>query len=127
MGGVVVGKCVLRGGLLVSFRQKLVLAADTPLFVFPTPVLEQVYNLTQEFFQSGKPVNAESKNSVGVFTRDVVRKRIKSDQDDSEAIKRLKLAMIQQYLKVRSSRETTRSNRRNLGLDSHLRFQHTLA
>lgn len=69
--------------------------------VFLLPLLVQVYNLTQEFFQSGKPVNAESKNSVGVFTRDVVRKRIKADPDDSEAVRRLKLAMIQQYLKVR--------------------------
>lgn len=64
--------------------------------------LRQVYNLTQEFFQRGKPVNAESQNSVGVFTRSVVRKRIKADPDDSEAIKKLKLAMIQQYLKVRA-------------------------
>lgn len=64
------------------------------------PCLWQVYNLTQEFFQRGKPVNAESQNSVGVFTRDVVRKRVKADPDDTEAIKRLKLAMIQQYLKV---------------------------
>lgn len=62
--------------------------------------LWQVYNLTQEFFQRGKPVNAESQNSVGVFTRDVVRKRVKADPDDTEAVKRLKLAMIQQYLKV---------------------------
>jgi len=62
--------------------------------------LLQVYNLTQEFFQRGKPVNAESQNSVGVFTRDVVRKRVKADPDDTEAVKRLKLAMIQQYLKV---------------------------
>ncbi|KAJ7327250.1 hypothetical protein JRQ81_017009 [Phrynocephalus forsythii] len=69
----------------------------------------EVYNLTQEFFQSGKPVNAESKNSVGVFTRDVVRKRIKADQDDSEAIRRLKLAMIQQYLKVESCESSSHS------------------
>lgn len=62
--------------------------------------LLQVYNLTQEFFQRGKPVNAESQNSVGVFTRDVVRKRVKADPDDTETVKRLKLAMIQQYLKV---------------------------
>lgn len=38
---------------------------------------------------------------MGVFTRDVVRKRVKADPDDTEAVKRLKLAMIQQYLKVR--------------------------
>lgn len=60
----------------------------------------QVYNLTQEFFRHGKPVNAESQNSVGVFTREKVRNRIKDDPDDTEATKRLKLAMIQQYLKV---------------------------
>ena len=77
------------------------LKAATPFHVhFLSLPLRQVYNLTQEFFQSGKPVHAESKNSVGVFTRDVVRKRIKADQDDSEVIRRLKLAMIQQYLKV---------------------------
>ena len=60
----------------------------------------QVYNLTQEFFRHGKPVNAESQNSVGVFTREEVRNRIRDDPDDPEATKRLKLAMIQQYLKV---------------------------
>lgn len=60
----------------------------------------QVYNLTQEFFRHGKPVNAESQNSVGVFTREKVRNRIRDDPDDTEATKRLKLAMIQQYLKV---------------------------
>nr|XP_006139267.1 spermine oxidase isoform X3 [Pelodiscus sinensis] len=69
----------------------------------------QVYNLTQEFFQRGKPVNAESQNSVGVFTRDVVRKRIKADPDDSETTKRLKLAMIQQYLKVESCESSSHS------------------
>lgn len=62
--------------------------------------LWQVYNLTQEFFRHGKPVNAESQNSVGVFTREEVRNRIRDDPDDPEATKRLKLAMIQQYLKV---------------------------
>lgn len=62
--------------------------------------LWQVYNLTQEFFRHGKPVNAESQNSVGVFTRETVRNRIRDDPDDTEATKRLKLAMIQQYLKV---------------------------
>lgn len=56
--------------------------------------------MTQEFFRHGKPVNAESQNSVGVFTREKVRNRIKDDPDDTEATKRLKLAMIQQYLKV---------------------------
>lgn len=60
----------------------------------------QVYELTQEFFQSGKPVCAESQNSVGVFTRDVVRKKIMLDPDDSESTKKLKLSMLQQYLKV---------------------------
>ncbi|XP_028902303.1 spermine oxidase [Ornithorhynchus anatinus] len=69
----------------------------------------EVYNLTQEFFQRGKPVNAESQNSVGVFTRDVVRKRIKADPDDSETTKRLKLAMIQQYLKVESCESSSHS------------------
>ncbi|XP_065777558.1 spermine oxidase isoform X3 [Muntiacus reevesi] len=59
----------------------------------------EVYNLTQEFFRHGKPVNAESQNSVGVFTREEVRNRIRGDPDDPEATKRLKLAMIQQYLK----------------------------
>ncbi|XP_010218033.1 PREDICTED: spermine oxidase [Tinamus guttatus] len=69
----------------------------------------EVYNLTQEFFQRGKPVNAESQNSVGVFTRDVVRKRVKADPDDTEAVKRLKLAMIQQYLKVESCESSSHS------------------
>nr|KAF6359088.1 spermine oxidase [Pipistrellus kuhlii] len=59
----------------------------------------EVYNLTQEFFRNGKPVNAESQNSVGVFTREEVRNRIRNDPEDTEATKRLKLAMIQQYLK----------------------------
>ena len=59
-----------------------------------------MYELTQEFFQNGKPVCAESQNSVGVFTRDVVRKRIMVDPDDSESTKKLKLSMLQQYLKV---------------------------
>ncbi|XP_029449295.1 spermine oxidase isoform X2 [Rhinatrema bivittatum] len=69
----------------------------------------EVYNLTQEFFQSGKPVNAESQNSVGVFTRDVVRKRVKADPDDTETTKRLKLAMVQQYLKVESCESSSHS------------------
>ncbi|XP_054635621.1 spermine oxidase isoform X1 [Dunckerocampus dactyliophorus] len=62
----------------------------------------EVYELTQEFFQNGKPVGAESQNSVGVFTRNVVRKRIMMDPDDSESTKKLKLSMLQQYLKVES-------------------------
>ncbi|KAM7419340.1 hypothetical protein PAMA_016452 [Pampus argenteus] len=62
----------------------------------------EVYELTQEFFQNGKPVCAESQNSVGVFTRDVVRKKIMLDPDDSESTKKLKLSMLQQYLKVES-------------------------
>ncbi|KAM6269885.1 spermine oxidase [Porphyrio hochstetteri] len=74
-----------------------------------TCLSERVYNLTQEFFQRGKPVNAESQNSVGVFTRDVVRKRVKADPDDTEAVKRLKLAMIQQYLKVESCESSSHS------------------
>lgn len=65
----------------------------------PVDIL-QVYELTQEFFQSGKPVCAESQNSVGIFTRDVVRKKITLDPDDSESTKKLKLSMLQQYLKV---------------------------
>lgn len=60
----------------------------------------QVYELTQEFFQNGKPVGAESQNSVGIFTRDVVRKKIMLDPYDSESTKKLKLSMLQQYLKV---------------------------
>lgn len=66
-------------------------------------VLVQVYELTQEFFQNGKPVGAESQNSVGIFTRDVVRKKIMLDPDDSDSTKKLKLSMLQQYLKVSSS------------------------
>ncbi|XP_036439013.1 spermine oxidase [Colossoma macropomum] len=62
----------------------------------------EVYELTQEFFQNGKPVGAESKNSVGIFTRDLVRKKIMLDPDDSESTKKLKLSMLQQYLKVES-------------------------
>lgn len=57
-----------------------------------------MYELTQEFFQNGKPVCAESQNSVGVFTRDLMRKKIVTDPDDST--KKLKLCMLQQYLKV---------------------------
>ncbi|XP_061439454.1 spermine oxidase isoform X2 [Rhineura floridana] len=76
----------------------------------PKDVVEEFSDLyNEEFFQSGKPVNVESKNSVGVFTRDVVRKRIKADLDDSEAIRRLKLAMIQQYLKVESCESSSHS------------------
>ncbi|CAG11510.1 unnamed protein product, partial [Tetraodon nigroviridis] len=60
----------------------------------------EVYELTQEFFQNGKPVCAESQNSVGVFTRDLMRKKIVTDPDDST--KKLKLCMLQQYLKVES-------------------------
>ncbi|XP_015458509.1 spermine oxidase isoform X2 [Astyanax mexicanus] len=62
----------------------------------------EVYELTQEFFQNGKPVGAETKNSVGIFTRDLVRKKIMLDPDDSESTKKLKLSMLQQYLKVES-------------------------
>lgn len=69
----------------------------------------EVYELTQEFFQSGKPVCAESQNSVGVFTRDVVRKRIMLDPDDSESTKKLKLSMLQQYLKVESCESSSPS------------------
>lgn len=69
----------------------------------------EVYELTQEFFQSGKPVCAESQNSVGIFTRDVVRKRIMLDPDDSESTKKLKLSMLQQYLKVESCESSSPS------------------
>ncbi|XP_036017288.1 spermine oxidase isoform X15 [Mus musculus] len=69
----------------------------------------EVYNMTQEFFRHGKPVNAESQNSVGVFTREKVRNRIRDDPDDTEATKRLKLAMIQQYLKVESCESSSHS------------------
>ncbi|XP_028657385.2 spermine oxidase [Erpetoichthys calabaricus] len=69
----------------------------------------EVYELTQEFFQSGKPVGAESQNSVGIFTRDVVRKRIKLDPYDSETTRKLKLAMLQQYLKVESCESSSPS------------------
>ncbi|XP_077907595.1 spermine oxidase isoform X3 [Ictidomys tridecemlineatus] len=79
------------------------------LFQPPEPLGLQVYNLTQEFFRHGKPVNAESQNSVGVFTREEVRNRIRDDPDDPEATKRLKLAMIQQYLKVESCESSSHS------------------
>ncbi|ELK34533.1 PREDICTED: spermine oxidase isoform X2 [Myotis davidii] len=69
----------------------------------------EVYNLTQEFFRHGKPVNAESQNSVGVFTREEVRNRIRNDPEDTEGTKRLKLAMIQQYLKVESCESSSHS------------------
>ncbi|XP_023655205.1 spermine oxidase isoform X2 [Paramormyrops kingsleyae] len=69
----------------------------------------EVYELTQEFFQNGKPVGAESQNSVGIFTRDVLRKRIMLDPDDLEATKRLKLSMLQQYLKVESCESSSPS------------------
>ncbi|MFT7807652.1 spermine oxidase-like [Arapaima gigas] len=69
----------------------------------------EVYDLTQEFFQNGKPVGAESQNSVGVFTRDLVQKKIMMDPDDSEASKRLKLSMLQQYLKVESCESSSPS------------------
>ncbi|XP_047221636.1 spermine oxidase isoform X2 [Girardinichthys multiradiatus] len=68
-----------------------------------------VYELTQEFFQNGKPVCAESQNSVGVFTRDLVRKKIMVDPDDSECTKKLKLSMLQQYLKVESCESSSPS------------------
>ncbi|KAG7314208.1 hypothetical protein KOW79_022704 [Hemibagrus wyckioides] len=69
----------------------------------------EVYELTQEFFQNGKPVGAETKNSVGIFTRDLVRKKITVDPDDSESIKKLKLSMLQQYLKVESCESSSAS------------------
>ncbi|XP_068177843.1 spermine oxidase [Antennarius striatus] len=69
----------------------------------------EVYELTQEFFQNGKPVCAESQNSVGVFTRDVVRKRITMDPEDPESTKKLKLSLLQQYLKVESCESSSPS------------------
>ncbi|XP_050965871.1 spermine oxidase isoform X1 [Labeo rohita] len=69
----------------------------------------EVYELTQEFFQNGKPVGAESQNSVGIFTRDVVRKKIMLDPYDSESTKKLKLSMLQQYLKVESCESSSPS------------------
>ncbi|EHB04314.1 Spermine oxidase [Heterocephalus glaber] len=69
----------------------------------------EVYNLTQEFFRHGKPVNAESQNSVGVFTREEVRNRVRDEPDDPETTKRLKLAMMQQYLKVESCESSSHS------------------
>ncbi|KAG7269499.1 hypothetical protein CRUP_027917 [Coryphaenoides rupestris] len=69
----------------------------------------EVYKLTQEFFQNGKPVCAESQNSVGVFTRDRVRRRITTDPDDSDATKSLKLSLLQQYLKVESCESSSPS------------------
>ncbi|XP_028308137.1 spermine oxidase isoform X2 [Gouania willdenowi] len=69
----------------------------------------EVYELTQEFFQNGKPVCAESQNSVGVFTRDLVRKKIMFDRDDQESTKKLKLSLLQQYLKVESCESSSPS------------------
>lgn len=69
----------------------------------------EVYELTQEFFQNGKPVGAETKNSVGIFTRDLLRKKVMMDADDSETIKKLKLSMLQQYLKVESCESSSPS------------------
>lgn len=71
--------------------------------------------MTQEFFRHDKPVDAESQNSVGVFTRDEVRSRVRADPDDPEATKRLKLAMIQQYLKVSLLRPDARVGPTRLG------------
>ncbi|XP_069779659.1 spermine oxidase isoform X1 [Narcine bancroftii] len=72
-------------------------------------VYNEVYNLTQEFFQRGRPVGAESQNSVGIFTRNVVRKRVKANREDSEISKKLKLAMLQQFLKVESCESSCHS------------------
>ncbi|XP_061883076.1 spermine oxidase isoform X1 [Entelurus aequoreus] len=69
----------------------------------------EVYKLTQEFFRDGKPVGAESQNSVGIFTRNVVRKRIMQDPDDSQSTKKLKLSLLQQYLKVESCESSSPS------------------
>ncbi|XP_060042874.1 spermine oxidase isoform X2 [Erinaceus europaeus] len=76
----------------------------------PKDVVEEFSDLyNEEFFRHGKPVNAESQNSVGVFTREEVRNRIRDDPDEPEATKRLKLAMIQQYLKVESCESSSHS------------------
>ncbi|XP_055501273.1 spermine oxidase [Leucoraja erinacea] len=72
-------------------------------------VYNEVYNLTQEFFQRGRPVGAESQNSVGIFTRNVVRKRLKANREDSGISKKLKLAMLQQFLKVESCESSCHS------------------
>ncbi|KAM9315190.1 LOW QUALITY PROTEIN: spermine oxidase [Pholidichthys leucotaenia] len=69
----------------------------------------EVYEQTQKFFQDGKPVCAESQNSVGIFIRHVVRKKIMQDPDDSESTKKLKLSMLQQYLKVESCESSSPS------------------
>ncbi|XP_048395420.1 spermine oxidase isoform X2 [Stegostoma tigrinum] len=72
-------------------------------------VYNEVYNLTQEFFQRGRPVGEESQNSVGVFTRSGVRKRLKADTEDMGITKELKLAMLQQFLKVESCESSCHS------------------
>ncbi|XP_059821672.1 spermine oxidase [Hypanus sabinus] len=72
-------------------------------------VYNEVYNLTQEFFQRGRPVGAESQNSVGVFTRNGVLKRLKAHRDDSGISKKLKLAILQQFLKVESCESSCHS------------------
>lgn len=72
-------------------------------------VYNEVYNLTQEFFQRGRPVGAESQNSVGVFTRNGVLKRLKANRDDSGISKKLKLAILQQFLKVESCESSCHS------------------
>ncbi|XP_028833829.1 spermine oxidase [Denticeps clupeoides] len=69
----------------------------------------EVYELTQEFFKNGKPVGAESQNSVGIFTRDVVWKKIMLDPYDGGSTKKLKLSMLQQYLKVESCESSSPS------------------
>ncbi|XP_078264161.1 spermine oxidase [Rhinoraja longicauda] len=72
-------------------------------------VYNEVYNLTQEFFQRGRPVGAESQNSVGVFTRNVVRKRLKANREEPGISKKLKLAILQQFLKVESCESSCHS------------------
>uniref|UniRef100_A0A8C9JU34 Spermine oxidase n=1 Tax=Panthera tigris altaica TaxID=74533 RepID=A0A8C9JU34_PANTA len=69
----------------------------------------EVYNLTQEFFRHGKPVNAESQNSVGVFTREEVRNRIRDDPDDPEATKCLKLVSLSSQNFVESCESSSHS------------------
>ncbi|CAN0098694.1 unnamed protein product [Lampetra planeri] len=70
---------------------------------------DKVFNLTQEFFQRNKPLDAEHSSSVGEFIREVMRKCIEEEPDDSSQTKRVKLAMLQQALKVESCESSASS------------------
>lgn len=60
-----------------------------------------MFELTQEFFQNGKPVCPESKNSVGIFTRKEMYERLNLKFDDNDSgVALLKRSMLQQYFKV---------------------------